>query len=194
VSASATTSSQTVGPFFKFALDHPAWSDLTAAGPLGERVRITGRVLDGDGEPVPDALLEIWQANAAGKYAHPNDTQDRPLDANFRGFGRTCVDDAGRYTFVTIVPGSVPDAHGHAQAPHVNVSIFARGLLKRLVTRVYFSDRKDANENDPLLRSISDAAARATLIAARDASAGDVPAYHFDIVLQGARETVFLDV
>jgi protocatechuate 3,4-dioxygenase alpha subunit len=192
---SATTASQTVGPFFKYALDHPAWADLTTGGPAGERVRIAGRVLDGDGVPVPDAMLEIWQANAAGKYAHPGDTQDRPLDPNFRGFGRACTDDAGHYAFTTIVPGAVPDARGVPQAPHVNVSIFARGLLKRLVTRVYFGDRADANAADPLLQSIADAVVRATLVAAR-ASAGPegLPTYTFDIVLQGTNETAFLDV
>jgi len=193
---SVTTASQTVGPFFKYALDHPAWADLTAEGPEGERVRIAGRVLDGDGVPVPDAMLEIWQANAAGKYAHADDTQDRPLDPNFRGFGRACTDDDGRYAFTTIVPGSVPDARGVPQAPHVNVSIFARGLLKRLVTRVYFGDRADANATDPLLQSIADPAVRATLLAARetDSASNGLPTYTFDIVLQGTNETAFLDV
>jgi len=192
---SPPSSSQTIGPFFKFALDHPAWSDLTADGAHGERIRIAGRVLDGDGAPVPDALLEIWQANAAGKYAHPEDTQDRPLDPNFRGFGRTCVDDEGRFAFATIVPGAVPAADGTPQAPHVNVSIFARGLLRRLVTRVYFGDRTAENNGDPLLRSIADPAVRATLIAEREApAAGEPTTYRFNIVLQGANETAFLDV
>jgi protocatechuate 3,4-dioxygenase alpha subunit len=193
---SATTASQTVGPFFKYALEHPAWADLTADGPAGERVRIAGRVLDGDGEPVPDAMLEIWQANAAGKYAHADDTQDRPLDPHFRGFGRACTDDAGHYAFSTIVPGAVPDARGVPQAPHVNVSIFARGLLKRLVTRVYFGDRAEANATDPLLQSIADPAVRATLVATREtvSASNGLPTYTFDIVLQGANETAFLDV
>ena len=105
---SAPASSQTIGPFFKFALDHPAWSDLTADGAHGERIRIVGRVLDGDGAAVPDALLEIWQANAAGKYAHPEDTQDKPLDPNFRGFGRACVDEDGRFAFA--LPASLESA------------------------------------------------------------------------------------
>jgi protocatechuate 3,4-dioxygenase alpha subunit len=152
-------------------------------------------VLDGDGVPVPDAMLEIWQANAAGKYAHPGDTQDRPLDPNFRGFGRACTDDAGHYAFTTIVPGAVPDARGVPQAPHVNVSIFARGLLKRLVTRIYFGDRADANATDPLLQSIADPQVRATLVAARESAGSEgLPTYTFDIVLQGANETAFLDV
>lgn len=192
---SAPASSQTIGPFFKFALDHPAWSDLTADGAHGERIRIVGRVLDGDGAAVPDALLEIWQANAAGKYAHPEDTQDKPLDPNFRGFGRACVDEEGRFTFATIVPGVVPAADGTPQAPHVNVSIFARGLLRRLVTRIYFGDHAAENAADPLLRSIADPAVRATLIAEREtAAAGEPATYRFNIVLQGANETAFLDV
>ena len=190
---SETTASQTVGPFFKFALDHPTWADLTADGAAGVRVRVTGRVIDGDGIAVPDAIVEIWQANAAGKYAHPEDAQDRPLDPNFRGFGRACVDDDGRYTFTTIVPGPVPDASGVAQAPHLNVSIFARGLLKRLATRVYFGDRAAQNATDPLLASIADETVRATLIAPLE-TGGDVPAYRFNIVLQGPNETAFLDV
>jgi protocatechuate 3,4-dioxygenase alpha subunit len=191
---SPSTASQTAGPFFKFALDHPAWADLTADGPLGERVRIVGHVVDGDGAPLPDALLEIWQANAAGKYAHPADTQDRPLDENFRGFGRSCTDDDGRYAFTTVVPGIVPDAAGAPQAPHINVSIFARGLLKRLVTRIYFGDRSAENARDPLLCSIGDPAIRATLVAARESGDGGLAAYRFNIVLQGANETAFLDV
>jgi len=139
-------------------------------------------------------LLEIWQANAAGKYAHPEDVQDKPLDTNFRGFGRACTDDDGRYAFVTILPGSVPGATGAEQAPHVNVSIFARGLLKRLVTRVYFSDRE--NGQDPLLASIADVDVRATLVARREPARepGELPTYRFNIVLQGANETAFLDV
>ena len=192
---SGTSASQTVGPFFRFALDRPTWSDLTADGPLGERIRLTGRVLDGDGAPVPDALLEIWQANAAGKYAHAADAQPKELDPNFRGFGRACTDDDGRYAFTTIVPGTVPNPSGAPQAPHVNVSVFARGLLKRLVTRVYFGDREAENARDPLLASIADADARASLVARRDPGAGsDLATYRFNVVLQGANETAFLDV
>jgi protocatechuate 3,4-dioxygenase alpha subunit len=199
----APSSSQTVGPFFKYALERPAWSDLTSEGARGERIRIVGRVLDGDGAPVPDALLEIWQANAAGKYAHPADTQDKPLDEHFRGFGRACVDDDGRFVFTTVFPGAVPAPGGELQAPHVNLSIFARGLLRRLVTRVYFGDRAAENANDPLLRSIADPDVRATLVAARESATnagGADPTYRFDIVLQGGTgaagpiETAFLDV
>ncbi len=193
---SATSASQTVGPFFKYALDHPTWSDLAADGPLGERIRIVGRVLDGDGAPVPDAMLEIWQANAAGKYAHDEDTQDKPLDPNFRGFGRACTDDDGRFAFVTVLPGVVPDATGAPQAPHANLSIFARGLLKRLVTRIYFADHERENERDPLLRSIGDETVRASLVASLEApsAAGGERTYRFNVVLQGANETAFLDV
>jgi protocatechuate 3,4-dioxygenase alpha subunit len=193
---SAPSSSQTVGPFFKYALERPAWSDLTSDGARGERIRIVGRVLDGDGLPVPDALLEIWQANAAGKYAHPADTQDKPLDEHFRGFGRACADDDGRFEFTTVLPGAVPGPNGALQAPHVNLSIFARGLLRRLVTRAYFDDHATENADDPLLSSIADPAVRATLVATRESES----TYRFDIVLQGGTgatgpiETAFLDV
>jgi protocatechuate 3,4-dioxygenase alpha subunit len=192
----ASSSSQTVGPFFKYALERPAWADLGADGALGARIRIVGRVLDGDGAPVPDALLEIWQANAAGKYAHPADDQDKPIDPNFRGFGRACTDDEGRYAFSTVLPGPVPGPANVSQAPHLNVSIFARGLLCRLVTRIYFGDRDDENARDPLLSSIADADVRATLVATREEADDRAPhpTYRFNIVLQGAGETAFLDV
>ena len=187
--------SQTIGPFFRFALERPEWADLTAQGAQGEKIRITGLVIDGDGEPVPDALLEIWQANALGKYPHPEDDQDKPVDPKFRGFGRACTNPEGLYEFRTIVPGVVPGNDGMMQAPHIDVTIFARGLLKRLVTRIYFSDRADANARDPFLSTIADEAIRDTLVAKRETSTnGAMPAYRFDIVLQGERETAFLDI
>ena len=184
------TASQTIGPFFRHALERPAWSDLTA-GTHAERIRISGRVFDGDGDPVHDALLEIWQANGAGKFAHPDDSQQKPLDAGFRGFGRACTDAAGAYAFTTVMPGSVPAGDGRPQAPHLNLAIFARGLLKRLVTRIYFSDRAADNAVDPLLQSLANEALRATLIGRR---AGAGHAYQFDVHLQGEDETVFLEV
>ena len=182
------TGSQTIGPFFTFALDHPEWADLTSGGALGERIRVSGRVLDGAGDPVPDALIELWQANAAGRYAHPEDHQDRPLDPGFRGFGRCCTDGDGRFGFVTIRPGAVPGRGNALQAPHIMVSVFARGLLARLVTRLYF-DGDPANEADPVLSSIDDPAVRRTLLAVK---AGE--AWRFDIVLQGEGETAFLEI
>ncbi len=192
---SHVSGSQTIGPFFRFALERPEWADLTAQGAQGEKIVITGRVIDGDGVPVTDALLEIWQANAVGKYPHPEDDQDKPVDPNFRGFGRACTDTEGVYLFRTIVPGEVPGNDGTMQAPHIDVTIFARGLLKRLVTRMYLSDRADANTRDPFLMTIADATVRETLVAQRQPSTnGDVPTYRFDIVLQGERETAFLDI
>ncbi|HJU17494.1 MAG TPA: protocatechuate 3,4-dioxygenase subunit alpha [Stellaceae bacterium] len=187
------TPSQTVGPFFHLALDRPEWSDLTRDGPAGERIAVTGRVLDGDGAPVADACLELWQANAAGRYAHPEDTQqDKPLDPNFRGFGRVSTDADGCFRFVTIRPGAVPGRGNAWQAPHIAVTVFARGLLKQLVTRIYFADEK-ANATDPVLSAIADPDVRATLIARRT-EAADLPTYRFDIVLQGAGETAFFEV
>ncbi|MBV8580104.1 MAG: protocatechuate 3,4-dioxygenase subunit alpha [Candidatus Eremiobacteraeota bacterium] len=180
------TSSQTIGPFFRAALERPAWSDLTREGVAGEGVRIEGTVYDGDRTPVPDALLELWQADANGSYTH--------ADGRFRGFGRACTDHDGRFWFRTIVPGPVPGANGAVQAPHANLTIFARGLLKRLVTRIYFGDHAEENVRDPLLASIEDAAVRATLIAPRTEHAGGIPVYTFDVVLQGAGETAFLAI
>lgn len=187
------TPSQTIGPFFHFGLRRDEWSDLTRAGPRGERIVIEGRVLDGDGAPCDDALVEIWQANAAGKYSHPDDPQPPSLlDPAFDGFGRALTDAAGRYRFVTVRPGRVPGPGGALQAPHVNVTLFARGLLKALSTRLYF-EGEPSNETDPLLSSLADPAARRTLLAVREPQADPV-AYRFDLVLQGPAETVFLEI
>jgi protocatechuate 3,4-dioxygenase, alpha subunit len=187
------TPSQTVGPFFHLGLDRPAWADLTAGNPAGERIVIEGRVLDGDGAPVPDALIELWQANAAGRYAHPEDSQsDKPLDPNFHGFGRAATDAEGRFRIATIKPGRVPGRGNSLQAPHINIALFARGLLKQLCARIYFAD-EPANASDPLLSSIEDAAWRGTLLAHR-VEGGASPLYRFDFVLQGANETAFLDI
>jgi protocatechuate 3,4-dioxygenase alpha subunit len=185
------TPSQTVGPFFHLGLARPEWDDLTRNNPVGERITIEGQVLDGDGLPVPDAMIELWQANAAGRYNHPDDQQtDKPLDPNFRGYGRVATDADGRFRITTIKPGPVPGRGNTLQAPHINLAVFARGLLKHLYTRLYFAEDA-ANANDPLLTSIEDETARRTLFATR--MAGDA-AYQFDIVLQGENETVFLDI
>jgi protocatechuate 3,4-dioxygenase, alpha subunit len=188
------TASQTAGPFFKFGLDHPEWSDLTRGGRAkGEPIGIEGRVLDGDGAPVPDALLEIWQANAAGKYAHAEDRQDKPIDPDFRGFVRCATDEEGRWHFTTIKPGAVPGRGNAMQAPHINLRVFARGLLKHVSTRLYFA-KEPLNKTDPILSSIEGAARQQTLIAvaARQEGAGTV--YRLDIRLQGKDETVFFDI
>jgi protocatechuate 3,4-dioxygenase alpha subunit len=183
------TPSQTVGPFFAVSLPAYVRSELVPPDAPGA-VRIRGQVLDGDGEPVPDALVEIWQANAAGRYRHPADTRtDLPLDETFTGFGRSGTDADGWFEFLTIKPGAVPGPDGTMQAPHIDVSIFARGLLKRLVTRLYFPDEEAANEADPILGSIAEDEGRASLIA-RHRDGG----LQFDIQLQGDRQSVFFAV
>jgi protocatechuate 3,4-dioxygenase alpha subunit len=153
-------------------------------------VRIEGTVVDGQGAPVTDAMLEIWQAAPSGRYPKPEDPRDRlELDPTFTGFGRVGTDESGRYWFRTVKPGAVPWIDGRPQAPHIDVSVFARGLLHRLVTRIYFPDEVEANAADPLLCSIADPAARATLIARED-----VDGLRFDIRLQGEGETCFLQI
>ena len=188
------TPSQTVGPFFHLGLARPEWSDLAADNPDGQRIAIEGRVTDGDGAPVPDAMIEVWQANAAGRYNHPDDDRtDKPLDPHFRGFGRVATDADGRFRLVTIKPGPVPGRGNAWQAPHINVALFARGLLIHLFTRIYFAD-EPANTSDPLLTSIEDAAVRDTLVARRDPGGGSPPVYRWNIVMQGDGETAFLDI
>ena len=187
------TPSQTVGPFFHISLDRPDWADLTVGHPQGERIVVAGRVIDGDGAPVPDACLELWQANAAGRYAHPDDTRtNTPLDPNFRGFGRVSTDADGNFRFTTIRPGPVPGRGNSLQAPHIAVALFARGLLKQLYTRVYFAG-EPLNETDPVLSTIADPMRRQTLIATRSEDA-EPATWRLDIVMQGDNETVFFDI
>ena len=183
------TPSQTVGPFFEYALPYEGGERLVSPGDP-DAIRIVGAVIDGDGQPVDDALVEIWQANRAGRYDHPEDPrEDLPLEDGFTGFGRCATDAEGRFEFVTVKPGPVPGADGRLQAPHIAVCVLARGLLRHLFTRLYFPDEPEANAADPLLASIEDPAVRATLIArALDGVLA------FDIHLQGERQTAFLDV
>jgi protocatechuate 3,4-dioxygenase alpha subunit len=193
------TTWQTVGPFFKIGLAWLYREELAGAGVAGERIEITGRVFDGDGKTVPDAVLELWQANSQGKYAHPDDDQKKALDAGFSGFGRVATDDQGRFRFTTIKPGQVPapessvenkSAYASLQAPHINVSVCTRGLLRRLVTRIYFPDEA-ANATDFALLQV-EPARRSSLIATH--SANSPSKFEWDIILQGANETVFFDI
>jgi protocatechuate 3,4-dioxygenase alpha subunit len=186
------TSSQTVGPFFHDCLLREDARRNVLAGPdtAGARIRITGTVYDGDGAPVPDAMIEIWQANSHGRYNHPRDTRDLPLDPGFTGFGRAGTDAEGRYWFETIVPGAVPYDAERLQAPHICVALFGRGLLNHLYTRLYFAD-DPAAADDPVLARVP-AGRRGTLLAAREQD-GDAAMYRFDIVLQGLGETVFFN-
>ena len=176
------------GPVFGHDRVRPEDADLTkqhAGEPLGERIIVTGRVMDEDGRPVPHTLVEIWQANAHGRYAHPEDQRDLPLEKNFHGFGRTPTDANGGFRFSTIKPGSVPAANGQMQAPHIMVSVFARGLLKQLVTRIYFSG--DDHANDPVMALVP-ASRRASLIA----QPGNQDVLEWNIVLGGgANEGLF---
>jgi protocatechuate 3,4-dioxygenase alpha subunit len=194
------TPSQTIGPFFSQGLG-PGWPDLAdGAGGAegGERIAVEGRVLDGDGKPVPDAMLEIWQADAQGRYPEPPAAPEtaahaRPGPPAFRGFGRALTDPRGEYRFTTIKPGRVPGPGGALQAPHLNLTIFARGLLRHLTTRIYFSD-EPSNETDPILAAVADPAARRTLLAARQGGPSRTAPYRFDVILQGEGETAFFDI
>jgi protocatechuate 3,4-dioxygenase alpha subunit len=200
------TPSQTVGPFFAYGLapngrcdwdpnGSYSWkntveSNLVTPDASGTRIRIEGRVLDGDGLPINDAMLEIWQADAQGRYASPVDTRARP-NAKFKGFGRSATDKAGVYAFDTIKPGPVPGPSGAQQAPHIVFCIFSRGMLRQIYTRLYFPDEA-ATSSDPILTLVP-ADRRATLIAHKE-SGGDQTVYRFDIRVQGDNETVFFDI
>lgn len=191
------TPSQTVGPYFHIGFREIP--PLASADIPGERIAIRGRLLDGNGAAIPDGMLETWQANSRGKYAHPEDWQDQQTTAGFTGFGRVITRNDGTFRIETIRPGAVPwpgtdparGPGGRKQAPHLVVSVFARGVLKHLVTRVYFAD-DPRTARDPVLLRIKDAARRATLLAQPEAGQGG--AYRWDVVLQGPGETVFFDV
>jgi len=184
--------SQTVGPFFHLGLTGSrSVGSLVTPETKGERISLICRVLDGDGAPVPDAMLEIWQANDEGRYNHPDDKQaHKKIDPSFYGFGRLASDDQGTCAFATIKPGQVPGNNGAQQASHINVSVFARGILKRLATRIYFAE-DPALPQDPVLALVP-AGRRNTLLARRDTARPDN--WHFDIHLCGEQETVFFDV
>lgn len=184
------TSSQTVGPFFSRALLREPLDDLVRPETRGERITIVGRVLDGDGAPVPDAMIETWQANADGRYRHPEDNQEARLDPAFDGFGRAGTDANGGFQFSTIKPGAVQGRRAKLQAPHINVTVFARGLLNHLNTRIYFPGEA-LNAADEWLQAVAESRRR-TLVAKSEDSTG-TRVFRFDIVLQGENETVFFD-
>jgi protocatechuate 3,4-dioxygenase, alpha subunit len=188
----SSTPSQTVGPFFSFALTTEKCSVRRIAGPQakGEKVLLMCRVLDGDGLPVPDAMLEIWQADADGKYNHPDDAQHETADPACSGFGRMGTSDEGSCEFETIKPGRVPGPGNVLQASHLSLAVFARGMLKQLYTRVYFAG-DPANDEDPVLALIP-AERRESLMAYPDRENRGL--WRFDVRLQGDRETVFFDV
>jgi protocatechuate 3,4-dioxygenase alpha subunit len=175
--AGATTPSQTVGPFFAIELPYAEGPYVVADGTDGA-IWLRGRVIDGAGDPIPDALVETWQADPDGRF-----------DSDFRGFGRSGTDEEGAWAILTLKPGQVPGHDGGVQAPHIDLTIFARGLLHQLVTRLYFADEEEANGADPVLSSLPDDQARATLMAAREDGG-----YRLDIHLQGPHETVFFAV
>jgi len=200
------TPSQTVGPFFAYGLTPKgraqwdpngsySWKEtigdnLVTPDASGERIHIEGCITDGDGKPINDAMIEIWQADAQGRYAHPRDNRALP-NTQFKGFGRSATNKDGVYGFDTVKPGSVPGPNGKPQAPHIVVCIFSRGMLRQIYTRLYFSDEK-GNDADPILALVP-AARRGTLIAHKEARGGPT-VYRFDIHVQGQDETVFFDI
>lgn len=193
VEPQGTTPSQTIGPFHRIMVPWEGGDRLTKAEDPAA-ITIRGQVFDGQGAAVDDCVIEIWQANVHGRYAHPDDTREIPLVEGFEGFGRVITDQDGRFEFLTVKPGHVPGRGGSIQAPHISVSLFARGLLKRLATRIYFADEGQANERDPVLASIGDPPRRDTLIAKKRQGAAAHPVYELDIHLQGDKETVFFDI
>lgn len=187
------TPSQTVGPFFAYCLTPKDYDvreifspDVVGTGAQGARIRIEGRVVDGAGDGVGDAMLEIWQADSAGRYAHPADAGDRG-NSGFTGFGRAPTEPDGGFAFDTVKPGATPGPDGTTQAPHVSLTVFSRGILTHLRTRIYFSDEPQ-NAVDPILALVP-ADRRGTLVAHMTAPG----VYHFDVRLQGDGETVFFE-
>ncbi len=205
------TPSQTVGPFFAMRLPWPGGPFVVPEGTTGA-ITIIGRLLDGAGNAIPDGLIETWQADPDGRFAHPDDPRGPSPSGyrSFRGFGRCPTAPDGSYRIVTVKPGPLPDplgwgrngardgtgdgtGDGTAEAPHLDVSVFARGLLDRVVTRMYFPDEAEANAADPVLSSIAEPGRRAGLIAVPEPGPAGGGLLRFDIYLQGDRETVFFD-
>jgi protocatechuate 3,4-dioxygenase alpha subunit len=204
---SEITPSQTVGPFFAYGLTpkgrnkwdpngtyswkETAGDNLITPDATGQKIRIEGRITDGDGMQINDAMLEIWQADSQGRYLHARGEAPRP-NATFTGFGRSATDKEGIFSFDTIKPGTVAGPNGKPQAPHIVVCIFSRGMLRQVYTRLYFSDEAAANATDPILNLVP-ADRRGTLIAHKEAGT-EPPRYRFDIRVQGDNETVFFDI
>jgi len=202
---SEITPSQTVGPFFAYGLTPKgrcdwdpngsySWkntveSNLVTPDASGTRIRIEGTVFDGDNKPINDCMIEIWQADSQGRYAHVRD--NRAPNTKFKGFGRSATDKAGLFVFDTIKPGQVPGPGGKPQAPHIVVCIFSRGMLRQIYTRLYFDDEA-GNASDPILTMVP-ADRRGTLIAHKQAGT-DPAVYRFDIRVQGGDETVFFEI
>lgn len=187
--AAGITPAQTVGPFFALALE---WDRARFVVPEGtpRAIRIHGGVYDGAGDPVPDAVVETWQADPSGRFDHPDDPRGAVQWTDFRGFGRAETDEEGRWFIHTLKPGRLPDHDGAArQAPHIDMSVFARGLLLRLITRIYFADEEEANAEDPLLAAVAGVRSTSPLLAVPDGEG-----YRFDIHLQGEHESVFLEL
>jgi protocatechuate 3,4-dioxygenase alpha subunit len=195
------TASQTAGPYVHIGLapgaagfkifDQELGWDIAGPNAAGERITITGRVIDGTGAPVKDVMLEVWQANAAGIYAHDEDPRNVEVEEGFRGWGRVITNfETGEFSFDTVKPGCTPGRSGKTQAPHINLWIVARGINVGLNTRMYFAEEKEANANDPVLNLIEQLHRRDTLIAHKQSNGS----YLFDIYLQGDKETVFFDV
>lgn len=184
------TPSQTVGPYFAMRLPWPEGPFVVPAGTPGAST-IIGRLYDGVGDPIPDGMIETWQADQNGRFAHPADPRGPVVDGDkaFRGFGRAQTTRDGSFTIVTVKPGPLPFGDGRTEAPHIDVSVFARGMLDRSVTRIYFPDEPEANEADPVLAAVP-AARRPTLIAVPY----DDGLLRFDIHMQGDNETVFFDL
>ncbi|RNF34644.1 protocatechuate 3,4-dioxygenase subunit alpha [Paracoccus methylarcula] len=196
------TASQTAGPYVHIGLAPGAagfdiyrqelGQDIAGPNARGERIRVEGLVIDGMGSPVKDVLLEVWQANAEGHYAHPEG--GGPVEDGFRGWGRVITDfETGEWGFDTVKPGAVMGRNGRMMAPHLNLWIVSRGINIGLNTRMYFGDEEQANAADPVISLIEWEQRRATLIAQRS-DLGGIPVYRFDIRLQGDDETVFFDI
>lgn len=192
------TPSQTIGPFFALGLVETEVCDLASKGPgtpraQGTPITVVGQITDEEGWPVKKALIEVWQANMWGKYEHPDDVTDAPIDPGFKGWGRVLTDSHGRYSFRSIKPGAYPNPgyDNWMRPPHIHFSIFAAGVMQRLITQLYFPD-EELNDIDPILNGIEDLDARESLIARRLPDHADgSQMYLFNIVLRGKTETTF---